>query len=152
MKRIMLSLLFCLALVLNAEASLSFYQHLTPVEFQQKQRDFITAEVKLTPQEADSFFTLYNELQEAKRANNRKIMELMKKSNQELTDAEYTKTLDEVFKLKKSNADWDLVYNEKYKQVIPSKKIFEIIRAESKFRRQIIRGMNHQKRGKRSGK
>lgn len=152
MKRIMLSFLFCLTLVLSAEASPHFYQHLTPVEFQQKQREFITAEVKLTPQQANSFFTLYNELQEAKRINNRQIMELMKKSNGELSDEEYTQTLDEIFKLKKSNADLDLLYNDKYKQVIPSKKIFEIIRAESKFRRQIIRGMNHQKRGKRSGK
>lgn len=154
MKKIIIILIVVLvgslAPIQSVEATVShYYQYLTPEEFYQKQKAYITKEANLTDSEATAFFKLYQRLQEDKRDNNHRISDQMKKLNDDMPDKEYNDILDEVYRLRKANSDLDLEYYQAYKKIMPSKKIYKVMRAESKFRREIIRGMNQKrKRGR----
>lgn len=130
--------------VANAD-NLHRYQHLDPKDFIQLQKDFITKEAGLTEKEATEFFKLYFELQDKKRENNQRINILMKKMDGDIAEKDYGLILDDIYKLRQTNSKLELDYYHAYMKVISSKKIYQVMQAESKFRRKIIRGMNRNK-------
>lgn len=118
------------------------YQHLDPEEFIRLQKEFITKEAGLSEKEASQFFKLYFELQDKKRDNNHKINRLMKKMNGNLAEKDYAVILDEIYQLRQVNTKLEADYYHEYTKVISSKKVYKVMKAESQFRRKIIRGMN----------
>ncbi len=142
--KIIICLIFILLGVGNLKANCEHrFQNVSPDEFYKKQKEFITKEANLSPKESDAFFKVYVELQNIKRGNHKEMSELMRKAREELTEKEYDDILVRMYQLKKENADLDLQYYYKYTDILPKSKIYQIIRAESKFQRQIIRGMHH---------
>lgn len=147
MKKYILCLFIGLFYFTVSNAEIVCPQHLTPSEFNKKQKEFIALEAGLTQKESDAFFVVFFELQDKKRENSRHLWKLMRAANEELTEKEYDDTLTEIYQLKKANADLDLEYYQRFKNIISNKKIYDVVKAEAKFQREIIRGM-HQK-GKR---
>ena len=150
MKKYILILVVSFLSVTSISAHIICPQRLTPKEFNQKQKEFITTEANLTENESNAFFKLYFELQDKKRTNNQEVWELMRYAKGDLTEKEYEVTLTKIYQLRKNNADLDIIYFQKFKDIIPNKKVFEVLRAESKFQRQIIKGMHQHQKGNRN--
>ena len=148
MKRFIFTLIMVLVSFSTIDAQRGCRSRLTQEEFYERQREFFEKEAVLTKQESDQFFVLYFELQKKKRANNHKVWELMHNLKNDASEQEYDRLLKEVYRLRLENTELDSTYYLKYKEVIPSKKIYKIFRAEPKFQREIIRGMNHTGRSK----
>lgn len=104
---------------------------------------FITNKVKLTNQETQQFWPLYNELND-KLENLRKTYRLnyIKNFNAELlTDKEAEALLTAEFILKQKEIDLNKEYYEKYKKILPVKKIALIKMAENDFKKELIKNI-----------
>ena len=109
-------------------------------EFRQCQEKYIKEQTGLTQQEAQQFFPLYFELQDKKDAINRQAWAQMRKGKEEnLSEAEYNKIIEEIIKARISCDQLDLEYLHKYQKFLSSKQIFNIQRAEMKFHRELLK-------------
>lgn len=109
-------------------------------EFRQCQKKYIKEQTGLTQQEAQQFFPLYFELQDKKDAINRQAWAQMRKGKEEnLSEAEYNKIVEEIIKARISCDQLDLEYLHKYQKFLSSKQIFNIQRAEMKFHRELLK-------------
>ena len=109
-------------------------------EFRQCQEKYINEQTGLTQQEAQQFFPLYFELQDKKDAINRQAWAQMRKGKEEnLSEAEYNKIVEEIIKARISCDQLDLEYLHKYQKFLSSKQIFNIQRAEMWFHRELLK-------------
>lgn len=109
-------------------------------EFRQCQEKYIKEQTGLTQQEAQQFFPLYFELQDKKDAINRQAWVQMRKGKEEnLSEAEYNKIVEEIIKARISCDQLDLEYLHKYQKFLSSKQIFNIQRAEMWFHRELLK-------------
>ena len=112
---------------------------------------FLTAEIGLTPAEAQSFWPIYNsvsdELDKAMRSTFSSYMELEKAINENKSDKEVSKCLERYLDALSSQDEIRSESVEKYKKILPDRKVAKIFVAEEKFRRQHIRML--QQRGPR---
>ena len=109
-------------------------------EFRQCQEKYIKEQTGLTQQEAQQFFPLYFELQDKKDAINRQAWAQMRKGKEEnLSEAEYNKIVEEIIKARISCDQLDLEYLHMYQKFLSSKQIFNIQRAEMKFHRELLK-------------
>ena len=107
---------------------------------------FLTMEIGLTPDEAQKFWPIYNqvseELDKAMHETFASYMELEKALNENKADKEISKCLDKYLDaLEKQNAI-RADYVEKYRKILTDKKVAKIFVAEEKFRRQHIRRLH----------
>ena len=107
---------------------------------------FITAELDLTPEEAQVFWPVYNQIeknrcesQKAVMASYRALLEALKSDT--ATEKEIDKLLDEYLaaKLAQKNVGKDDVT--KFRKVLPGKKVAKLYVAEENFRRNHLRNM-----------
>ncbi|MDR0989529.1 MAG: hypothetical protein LBM06_08780 [Prevotellaceae bacterium] len=139
----LITLLFCCLPLHFVQAEEGCAQHLSPEEFRAKQEAFITERAELTPEEAARFFPIYFELQAAKRKLNEEAFKLMRKGdNKATTDEQYTQILTGVFDRRLAISRLDKEYFEKFKKVLPLRKIYLVQRAEIRFSREVIKGMH----------
>ena len=112
-----------------------------------KKNAFITAEMGLTPEEAASFIPLCNELQEKMFEAGRECRKLSKdlKHNENATDADYLKVIDECVSVNMRQAQLQKEYYEKFKKILSPKKLYRYKRAEGKFAREFMRGGDDRK-------
>ena len=123
-------------------------QRLSPVEFREKQQAFITDKAGLTKEEAAKFFPLYFQLQDKKKELNDKAWALIKEGKEDnLTDAQYSSILDGVYDVRIATAELEKDYYTKFKQILSSKKIYLVQKAEMRFHRELLRGMNNNRSG-----
>lgn len=131
-----------ISLVTYAQKDNQERKHFNREAFLAKRNAFITAEVGLTPEEAEKFIPLCNELQEKKfelgRECRKLSREMYKKKNP--TDAEYTKVVDDFLNLRIEEAKLDKEYFEKFKKILSPQKLFKYQLAEGKFARSFMRG------------
>ena len=106
-------------------------QHLSREEFRAKQKAFIIEQAGLSKQEAAKFFPVYFELQDKK-----------KKLNDESTESQYEEINEKVANNRIAADQLDKTYLSKFKKILSSKKIFLVQRAEMRFHREMIKGMN----------
>ncbi len=111
---------------------------------------FITAEMGLTPEEAAAFIPLCNELEKKKFEAGHEYRNFQKKlkQNADAKDADYLKAIDECVKVEVEQARLEKEYYEKFKKVIPPKKLYKYKYAEGKFVREFMREGNNKKGNK----
>jgi len=113
---------------------------------------FITTELELTPEEAQVFWPVYNQVTKENNESHKAMMaayRAMTKAIEEGTasDKEIGQLLDEYLaaKQKNNNAGNDDV--EKYRKVLPAKKVARLYIAEENFRRHHIRNFKSGHKG-----
>lgn len=114
---------------------------------------FITTELELTPEEAQVFWPVYNQIAEEARKSNKTAAEAFKALTDALedkaaTDDQINKLLDEYLAAKLAKKDSEKSEVEKYRKVLPAKKVAKLYTAEEKFRRHHIRNFKGNNRGK----
>lgn len=104
---------------------------------------YITKELELSPVEAQTFWPLYNELDDKMRSlrKQRRSNRLNNKENQEaLSDAELSKAIDRDLAIEQQELDLKKEYNERFKKILPIAKVAKLHQAEHGFRRELLRG------------
>lgn len=118
-------------------------QHLSPEEFRAKQQAFITEKAGLTTDEAAKFFPLYFELQDRKKQLNDEAWKLIRKGKDEnTTEAQYEEIMEGVYDARIASDRLEKSYFEKFKKILPCRKIYLIQKAEMRFHRELLKGMN----------
>jgi hypothetical protein len=139
MKKVLISMMFLLTGVLVCQAEEP--QKFSPEKFQADLEQFITKEACLSPQEAAKFFPIYKEMQAKQRA----VYERQRQLG-------WGKPADEkgCEKAIRQRDEYDLelkriqqTYHNKFLSVLSASKLFDVLRAEDRFHRQMLRGMNH---------
>lgn len=141
-KLIVLLVMICGAMPL-LWASHGVDQHLSPEEFRAKQKAYITEKAELTKEEAAKFFPIYFELQDRKKQLNDEAWQLIRKGKEDnLTEAQYEEILEGVYDARIASDRLDKTYFDKFKKILSCKKIYMVQRAEMRFTRELLKGMN----------
>lgn len=148
MKKLITLLVFLCALVPALRAIDGGEQRLSREEFRAKQKEFIIKQAGLTKEEAAKFFPLYFELQDKKKKLNDESWELLRKGEKpNTTEKQYEEIIGEVCNNRIAADNLDRDYLAKFKKVIPCKKIYQVQRAETRFHREMLRGMHRKGNG-----
>ena len=102
---------------------------------------YLTNELSLTPTEAQSFWPLYNELEDKMKGVRKQKHEnrIDTKSNyEELTDAQLSAAVDRELALEQQELDLKKEYNERFKKILPMKKVAKLHVAEQGFRKELL--------------
>ena len=118
---------------------------------------FITAELELTPEEAQVFWPVYNQIAKQKMEAHKAMFqsyfalrEALDKGN--ISDKEIDRLLSDYLTAKTASREADNEDAEKFRKVLPSKKVAKLYVAEEKFRRQHIRNMKGGHQGPETGR
>lgn len=113
---------------------------------------FLTLEVGLTPEEAQAFWPVYNQVEtekdEAMFAMIRAHKEMSKAIEEKKSEKEISALLDTYLEAQKKLNDIENGIAARYKAVLPVEKVAKLYAAEEKFRRQQIRKLHHGGEGK----
>ena len=111
---------------------------------------FLTAEMDLTPEEAQVFWPVYNEVNKRSDEAMHKVFGTFKALEQALNEGksekEVQKLLDQYLKALDMQKETNSEAAEKYKKVLPAEKVARLYVGEERFRRQHIRRL-HSKQG-----
>ena len=99
--------------------------------------DVFTRVLRLTPEEAQGFWPVYNEFQEQRE----KIQQSARPAKQEdqMTDAEVEEQIKRHFEKKQRELDLERDLYQKLRKVLPSRKIVRIPAAEREFREALVK-------------
>ena len=104
---------------------------------------YLTKELSLTPDEAQTFWPLYNEL-EGKMRQVRKLQRenrmTAKQNHATMTDAELSKMIDRELDFEQQELDLKKQYNERFKKILPIQKVARLHAAENGFRKELLQG------------
>ena len=157
MKRAILSLTIMLCLVADAVAQEKQPQQregrkrFSHEEFQSRQKEYITQKAQLTPEEAETFFPLFFELQNKKFTLEREARKSIRRNKGEkMSEEQCREYVNKMSDVKIEIARLEKEYCTKYLKVIPACKLVGVQHAETSFQRDLMRRMmqergNHQK-------
>ena len=97
---------------------------------------FLTEKLALTPAEAEKFWPVYREYKKAQ-VDLRKNDKPKKPGGKvaEMTDEELEKLLDDMITFKQKELDLKKKYHEKFKTILPIKKVAKLYHAEEQFKK-----------------
>jgi len=108
---------------------------------------YITERLGLTPQEAEVFWPVYNDFENHKgeiHHNRRKLTEDFMKNQENLSDAEVIKMLDEYTKYNKAESELLIQIDKKFREILPPAKVMKLNIAEVQFRNYLINKFREQ--------
>lgn len=150
MKRYLLLIIsiVCLAASAQEQTGAPRRPRMTPEEFQTKQKEFIAIHAELTEEESATFFPLYFELQDKKHQANARVWKKARAVKpHERTEEDCNEMIDALADVKIECATLEKEYLQKFKEILPAKKLMRVQMAEDRFQRELLRGMQ-QERGK----
>ena len=107
---------------------------------------FITDFVGLTPEEAEKFWPLYNEMQKQKEDITHSIMKRYegdREENPEITDEEALKIMKQRMDLEEKLLAIKLTYHQKFLDILAPTQVLRLYDAEDRFRRQLMERYRH---------
>lgn len=116
-----------------------------------KKNSFISNHIKLSPEEAQKFWPVYNEfnkkLHEIRNIQRKNYVKLFKR-NETATDKEIEAGLDGYFVFLQNEIDIKKEYHLKFKKILSPRKLARYYDAEEKFKRKMLRKLHHGKKRK----
>lgn len=111
---------------------------------------FLTNSLDLTPEEAQQFWPIYNQMEKETSKCQRQRHELesqVRDGGQGLSDKEMIKLTREHVTLSKTEADLQEKYNEEFLKVLPPEKVIKLYKAEYEFRIYMFRKYRDRNKG-----
>lgn len=140
--------LFFLLIVSLANAQNGQQKHFNPERYQAELEQYITRKAGLSPKEASKFFPLYSEMLRKQRSIHNELKTL--KRIKPVTDKDCKQNIMKRDKFEIEIKEIQRTYHEKFMQVLPACKVYDVIKAEERFHRQIFkRAADKMKRKKR---
>lgn len=142
MKRLLLLLTMVMAITsLNAQETRR-RERMTAEQFQARQQEYLTKVAELTEQEAKEFFPLYFEMKQKQKTMQDEAWKLFREGRDNSAKEGSYKEINDAFTESQLNsARLEKEYLEKFRKVLPDKKIFLIRSAEMGFRTNMVRDM-----------
>jgi len=142
MKRIISSLIIILIIALtNAQAQNKKHEEKWE-KFRSEKIAFLTSSLELTPQEAEKFWPVYNQMEkerwEAQKLR-REMGEKIRDAEQSLSEREITELTREFANSMQKEAHILVKYNEKFLKILPPAKVLKLYKAENEFRMYMIK-------------
>lgn len=110
---------------------------------------FLTNKLDLTPQEAEKFWPVYNEMEKERgevQRERRKLERDVQEATENLTDQEIVKLTRDYANNQVKECDLGTKYNEKFLKILPPQKVLRLYKAESEFRMHMIRQFRERRR------
>lgn len=143
----LLSLVLLLTLALAAPAQKPKNNcRFSPDEFKANLEQFITQHACLTPQEAAKFFPVFNEMKQKQRALHDEMRNY--KRIKPCSDSECKRYVEKMDDIEIEMKQIQRKYHDKFMQILPPCKVFDIINAEDKYYRQTFKRMADKKHHK----
>jgi len=104
---------------------------------------YLTQELYLTPEEAQQFWPLYNEMTQKMRDIRKEQRDNQleaKKNFDTMSDAELSDAIDKELEYEQQELDLKKEYNAKFKKILPIKKVAKLHTAEKGFRKELLKG------------
>lgn len=110
-------------------------------EIKAQKSAYITAQLGLTPEEAQQFWPIYNEMDEKQDALRREMRALHKgaKGDSTLTEAEASQVLDKALQNRQKELDLEKTYAERFKKSIGAVKTLQLKKAERDFNKEVLK-------------
>lgn len=148
MKRTITTLLLLLPMLCLMAQPNGAHKKFSSEEYRNRQKEFLTKAAGLTEAEASAFFPIYFELQREKYKINREFRHSLPNPRNQAADSELTEEkaaqLVDAYNENKLRCDeLDKKYYERFKTILPAKKLLKIQMAENAFQRQILRDMQN---------
>ena len=140
---IMLIGLLCMVGLLPAVAQ--EHKKFSPEKFEADMEAYITREASLTPQEAAAFFPLFREMHQKQRAVYDRVRQTGKQKPAD--DKAATEIVKQCDKLSLEAKQIEQQYHNKMLKALAPSKVYEAIRAESRFHRQMMKGWQKKQGG-----
>lgn len=130
-------ILFSLLVVLSVCAQ---KRHFSPQQFQADLEKYIVREAKLTNKEAAKFLPVYSEMRSKQRAlfDEKKRYRHMKPT----TDEECKKIIQKSDAIDTQIKNLESRYHNRFLKLLPARKVYDVLKAESRFHRQAFKKMN----------
>lgn len=117
---------------------------------------FFTQRLSLTSEEAEKFWPVYNEYEDARlemKTNEIKANKENWKNFENLTDAQIEKLVDEYVNREQREADLDKKYFAEFKKVLPIRKVGLLLKVEHDFKAEVLKQLKgcENKSGNNSG-
>ncbi len=138
-----------LLLILITSFNISFAQDHRREEIESFRVAYFTRQVGLNTDEAKKFWPVYNEMQEEiqKLQRERRMRHRNGREAQEnLSDAELEKMINEEFNSRQKELDIEKKYHERYKEILPMKKLAQYYRAQEGFKRELLKKIQSERR------
>ncbi len=105
---------------------------------------FITDRLRLTPEEAQQFWPLYNQFEEA----DRELRQAYRPGRpiEEMSDAEAMEFLNRNLEMEEKLIDLRRRYIGRFQEILPARKIALLRKAEEEFKRELLRRMREMRR------
>jgi hypothetical protein len=139
MKKILISVSMVLMLAFSVLANDS--DQFNYEDFKAKKIAYITAEIDLTPAEAEKFWPVYNEFEQKKFTLMQGLKELDKQMDEKLenlSDQEYIELSKKITSFHINEGNLDTEYNVKFLKILPPKKVVKLYVAEKGFRNYLL--------------
>ena len=147
----------CLTMAAQVQGQRPERPQMTPEAFQEKQKEYIIKQAELTEEESAAFFPLYFELQSKKHEVNRSVWKQARAvAPHERTEEECVEMIDALADVKIACALLEKDYLQRFKEILPAKKLMRVQMAEERYQRELLKGMQQAPRpgagqGKRPG-
>ena len=115
---------------------------------------YLTSKLSLTASEAEKFWPVYNEYEEAKFkifADEHKAQRKALRNVDELSNAEVDQMLDSYLSTKQQEVDLEKNYYTKFRAILPPVKVAKLISADHDFKREVLRQMRECNGGRGDG-
>jgi len=117
---------------------------------------YISQQLDISPEEAQQFWPLYNEMSKKREAFHvefRQLIRSIKGKSENLSEDELIKISDRMPELKVEKAKMEREYHYKFKKVLSAKQILDLHLAEKQFQNMLLRrirgeGGRHKQRGR----
>ncbi len=111
-------------------------------EIKAQKSAYITSRLELTPEEAQLFWPIYNEMDEKRETLRREMRDLRKggrDNNTAMTETEATALIDKSLANRQKEIDLEKAYSERFKKNIGAVKTVQLHKAEHDFNREVLR-------------
>jgi hypothetical protein len=138
-KSIILILMLCI-LPIYTYSLLAQSRRMDMADYEKRKMEYIKKEAGLTKEEADKYFPLNSELTQKKfelyKQHRDKIQRI--KENNNISDQEYRKLLEDDLEIKVKEAALDKLYAPQFEKILGPEKLFRAQQAERKFIQQEV--------------
>jgi hypothetical protein len=103
---------------------------------------YLTGRLNLSPEEAQTFWPIYNAYDEARDANRKEMRRTMRGKGEDeagLTEQQALERLNKGLELRQRELELERTYKDRFVKAIGAKRTVELIRAEHDFDREVLR-------------
>ncbi len=123
-------------------------------EIKAQRTAYLTTKLGLTPEEAQTFWPVYNAYDDAREANRKEMRRTMTPRDaepEELTEEQAAQRLNQGLELRQRELDLERTYKDKFVKAIGARKTVALVRAEHDFNREVLRRLRERMDERREG-